>query len=57
MRNEKQILLVKDTKNNKEVRYKLENYRFDISNNKIKTALLKSLSIRYNSNFDIVIEI
>lgn len=57
MRNEKQILLVKDTKNNKEVRYELENYRFDISNNKIKTALLKSLSIRYNSNFDIVIEI
>ena len=57
MGNEKQILLVKDTKNNKEVRYELENYRFDINNNKIRTALIKSLSIRYNSNFDIVIEI
>ena len=53
----KQILLVKSSKTNKELKYELKGYRFDLLNEKVKKSRLDSLSKRYDTPFDIVIEI
>lgn len=53
----KQILLIKSSKTKKEIRYELENYKFDLNNKVIRQTLLESLSKKYEQPFDIVCEL
>ena len=56
MKNATQILLVRSTITGKELKYELESYKFDLTNEKLKQTILNSLSKKYNTQFDIVVE-